>query len=524
MKPVSLPPWLRRRRDRKTPPASSRRLRSRTSSPRSLTVDPIRLLIASGTGTLLCLLLCIHLWPSRVTLNLGEVARKEIVAQRTVRFIDTEATQRAKAEAERLPGKYTAVGDATASASQNLRDSFVADPVLSLLPDAERAEALRLGDRAVADAMSRVIRDEPDELPAARSQLRRSHSFATVRPELARQAVARAAEAAISYNFKLDVAETEKSKSEARQRIKPIYRRFAAGETVLRANEPVTQVHLDAFAALGLQNAQIDAMTVVMVCVLVFLLIAFVTAYLRFFHPNIYEDRSKLFLLAILTVVSVLGLKVGSTLLGLPISGGMIGYLAMMCVTSAGMVIALLVRPSIAVLIVSLLSAVSGLVLNNEIRFSLLTLGSAYAGIVACATLRNRTDLLRALGILCGANAILIGLIGQLQGDLPQELLSGMLWGVISGAFALFLYYVGTAAFEKLFGVTTNLRLLELSDPATPILQEMRIKVPGTYAHSLMVGTLAHAAAEAIGADALLARVAAYYHDLRQDESTGVLH
>jgi hypothetical protein len=186
----------------------------------------------------------------------------------------------------------------------------------------------------------------------------------------------------------------------------------------------------------------------------------------------------------------------------------------MMCVTSAGMVIASLIRPSIALMIVSLLAGVSGLILNNELRFTLLALGSAYAGIVAGATLRNRTDLLRALLILCGANTLLNGLIGQLEGDLPQELLSGMLWGVISGAFALFLYYCGTAAFEKLFGVTTQLRLLELSDPATPILQELRLKVPGTYAHSLLVGTLAHAAAEAIGADGLLARVAAYYHDI----------
>jgi putative nucleotidyltransferase with HDIG domain len=80
--------------------------------------------------------------------------------------------------------------------------------------------------------------------------------------------------------------------------------------------------------------------------------------------------------------------------------------------------------------------------------------------------------------------------------------------------FALVLFWIAVAALEKPFGITTHLRLLELSDPATPILQEFRMRVPGTYAHSLMVGNLAQGAAEAIGADALLVRVAAYYHDL----------
>jgi putative nucleotidyltransferase with HDIG domain len=76
------------------------------------------------------------------------------------------------------------------------------------------------------------------------------------------------------------------------------------------------------------------------------------------------------------------------------------------------------------------------------------------------------------------------------------------------------LFWLGVAVFEKPFGITTHLRLLELTDPATPILQEFRLRVPGTYAHSLMVANLATAAAEAIGGDAPLVRVAAYYHDL----------
>jgi cyclic-di-AMP phosphodiesterase PgpH len=480
----------------------------------ALKLDPRRAALALVTTVVLCVLLCIHLWPNRVSLSLGDIAKKEILAQRTVRFEDTDATRRAREEAARQARRYSGVSDAAGLALQTLRDTFVADPTLASLPTGARARALTLAESLVGQAMKKVIRDEPNELPEARRAVLSAPELSTLEDPSVRAAIGRIASDALLPNLRFDPIETERASRDAQAQVKSIIRRYAAGEAVLKPGERVTQQHLDAFAALGLQNASIDALTVLTICVLVVLLVTFVAAYLKLFLPKVYTDTPRLVLLAILTVVAVLGLKVGSTLLGLPVSGGMVGYLAMMCVTSAGMVIASLLRPSLALLIVSLLAAVSGLILNNELRFALLTLGSAYAGIVACATLRNRTDLLRALLILCGSNALLNGLIGQLEGDLPQELLSGMLWGVISGAFALFLYYCGTAAFEKLFGMTTQLRLLELSDPATPILQELRLKVPGTYAHSLMVGTLAHAAAEAIGADALLARVAAYYHDL----------
>ena len=515
MKKLQPPLWPSRFLKRRTPLAPARRTRRRAGDPENpARLDLSRVALGTVTTAVLCLLLSIHLWPSRVSLRLGEIADREIVAQRTVRFVDAEATKRARDEAALQARKYTALGNAPAAAQQSLRDAVKGDPVLAGLPPEARASALAIAERLVAGFMARSIRDDPDELPDARRDLRAAPDLVAISPLAVRDAVARAAASALTYNLTLDAAETDRARRDAQQQVKPIYRRYAAGQTVLRPGERVAPVHLDAFAALGLQNASIDALTVVMVCILVLMLVGFVTVYLRLYHRSTYDDTRRLLLLAILTVISVVGLKIGSTLLGLPISGGMVGYLAMMCVTSAGMVIAVLIGPSIALLIVSLLAAVGGLILNNELRFALLTLGSAYAGIAACAALRNRTDLLRALAVMCASNAVLIGLIGQLEGDLPHELLSGMLWGVISGAFALFLYYIGAAAFEKLFGITTHLRLLELSDPATPILQEMRMKVPGTYAHSLMVGTLAHAAAEAIGADALLARVAAYYHDL----------
>lgn len=527
-------------------PSAARR-RAAAAAPNALHISVPRLLLAVGTTVFLTVLLCIHLFPNRVSLRRGDIADREIVAPRTIRYEDTEATTRLRRDAvamverhyELLPEARRNAVDSATTVFDVLRTSGGAyddQDLIRIVGEVERQSGLRLPGRTVvapliaADpalraklreqaaavvgrAMDAPLRDDPTELAAARAALQRDPSFALV-PERLQEAMRRLCAAALAPNRRYDARETERAQSDALAAVPRQFRRIAAGQAIVRAGERVTQGHLDAFAALGLRNASLDPGAVAVVAALVTLMVALTGAYLHLYHRSLAANTSRLSLLAILTVVSVLGIKVGSTLLGLSFSGVHFGYLGMMCVASAAMVIALLISPSVATLVAALLAVTSGVVLNNELRFTLITLGSALVGIVAVATLRNRTDLMRAALILCGSNAVLNGVVGQLEGDTGREILSGMLWGLVSGGVALMLFYLGVAVFERLFGLTTHLRLLELSDPATPILQEFRMQVPGTYAHSLMVSNLAHAAAEAIGADALLVRVAAYYHDL----------
>lgn len=529
-------------RDAKT---VSRRFGVRPVETAGPTLPPMRrILLPVVTAVCLAVLLCIHLLPNRVALRLGDVADHEILAQRTVRFEDTEATARLRRDAIMavdkqyvlLSGARRGAIDAAAAVFDAVANAPSADAAGLLSAEIERQSGVRLTDPATLTALKsasgaslavarRVVetvvgrmmdlplRDDTGEVETARRTAMDAPELKSLSEPL-RTAVAKVCAAALSANRRYDSRETDRLRTEAGTAVSRQFRRIAAGQAILRPGERVTQASLDAFAALGLQNASLDAATIGTIAMMVVLMVLLVAVFLKLYQPRLYEDTSQLWLLAVLSIISVAGIKIGSTLLGLPFSGVHFAYLGMMCVASAGMVIALLVSPSVATLVVSLLSVASGVVLNNELRFTLITLGSALAGIVAVATLRNRTDLMRAGLILCGANAVLNGMVGQLEGDTPKELLSGMLWGLVSGGVALMLFYLGVAVFERLFKLTTHLRLLELSDPATPILQEFRMRVPGTYAHSLMVGNLAHAAAEAIEADALLVRVGAYYHDL----------
>ena len=91
-----------------------------------------------------------------------------------------------------------------------------------------------------------------------------------------------------------------------------------------------------------------------------------------------------------------------------------------------------------------------------------------------------------------------------------SDLSFGALNGIISAAIA-----VGVMpTLEYFFGITTHFRLLDISNPGEPLLQELLKKAPGTYQHSIMVANLAESAAQAIGANALMCKVGAYYHDI----------
>ena len=86
----------------------------------------------------------------------------------------------------------------------------------------------------------------------------------------------------------------------------------------------------------------------------------------------------------------------------------------------------------------------------------------------------------------------------------------GLLNGLLSGVLAIgILPYL-----ETLYGITSSIRRLELANPNQPLLKRLLLEAPGTYHHSVLVGNLAEAAAEAVGGHPLLVRVGAYYHDI----------
>ena len=159
------------------------------------------------------------------------------------------------------------------------------------------------------------------------------------------------------------------------------------------------------------------------------------------------------------------------------------------------------------------LALVGGLVLGYNLEYTLATLAGGTLAVFSVRDVRNRGQFFLSAGFAFAGYALaLVASWLFLQGAISQ-LWSQLLMAGIS-SFLIIMAYPLLWVFERAFGVTTDLTLLELSDTNRPILKELALKAPGTFSHSLQVASLAEAAATAIGANGLLTRVGALYHDI----------
>lgn len=182
------------------------------------------------------------------------------------------------------------------------------------------------------------------------------------------------------------------------------------------------------------------------------------------------------------------------------------------------MLAALLFNHLAPVLVLALGSSFTvGLIAGNNLNLALLFfISGVFSGMLILGS-RRRERVIKA-GLLTGllqAAVLFLTESAFFHADLPFQLLrQEFIVLIINGVVSSFIVLGTLPVFEYLFQTVTNVSLLELADFQHPLLQRMVMEAPGTYHHSLVVGNLSEAACEAVGANALLARVGAYYHDI----------
>jgi putative nucleotidyltransferase with HDIG domain len=161
-------------------------------------------------------------------------------------------------------------------------------------------------------------------------------------------------------------------------------------------------------------------------------------------------------------------------------------------------------------------AGLAGVMLGGDFTVAIFALASGAIGAFAAQRTRDRASLSR-VGVIVGLANIVLVLVLELYRGLPDSVaiiglsaVCGLVGGLLSVGVVSFLLPL----LEGVFGITTNNRLLELSNQNLPLLKRLSLEAPGTYQHSLSVSNLAEAGADAVGANALLLRVCAYYHDV----------
>jgi len=136
------------------------------------------------------------------------------------------------------------------------------------------------------------------------------------------------------------------------------------------------------------------------------------------------------------------------------------------------------------------------------------------AAAVGMRVVRRRTQVLTTMAIVIVAFAVAAVAVGLQQGWAPEAIGASALRGTVNAVVSAALVGVALPLFESLGRITTDVTLLELTDPTHPLLRRLATETPGTYAHSIAMANLCEAACNGIGANGLLARVGCYYHDI----------
>lgn len=506
--------------------------------------------MAVATIVILSVLLSIHLLPSKVSLQVGDVSRETIIARGSAGYIDTAETELRRRQALESVGKaYDPVSNASDQAIGALKTMFhaiedvrassanasaskkvqlvrerlglylgtrVTDSALTVMLTVDSPALREIEDdalRIVSTVMSGEIRDSKEHLEAARQTAARD-AERLIKDRAKSNVLSQVTQDAIRPNRVFSEERTRSLQEAAQRTVPPAHRQINPGEIVIASGETVLQEHIDKFEALGLRHPRVDYRSVVGMSLFVVLAVVLVSAFLHTYHPEVYANTKMLLLLALIVGIGTFALRMSGSMLGLQLTVDQVGYLGVLWVTTAAMLLCALINPHVAVVVSALLSVVLSLMVNQELRYAATALFSALVGIYSVAYIRGRNDFMRAGGLLALTGTSLTWTLGGIAGAQVSHMLYGSAWSVLVAASSVWLFWFGTWLLERPFDKTTHISLLELADTDKPLLRRLVMEAPGTYTHSVAVAYLAEAAAEAVGADALVAKVSSFYHDI----------
>ncbi|MBN2102694.1 HDIG domain-containing protein [bacterium] len=184
------------------------------------------------------------------------------------------------------------------------------------------------------------------------------------------------------------------------------------------------------------------------------------------------------------------------------------------------MLLAMIFDEKIGYVGAAILSVFVGSILGNDFNIMAVSFFTGVIGIIVIKRLQNRSQLLQAILYIIAANIFILSAMGFMRYAPGGALKHQIEIAVMIGTATPILTYLLLAIFEKMFDITTDFRLLELSNLNHELMKQLSVEATGTYHHSIQVGNLAEAAARAVGANSLLARVGSYYHDVGKLEKS----
>ncbi len=470
-----------------------------------------------------------------VTLAVGQSANEDILAPRAATYVSEVLTERNRASAAAAVADVYDAPDARVARQQVLllhdvldyidavraddfatpaqsRNDLLAIAGLALAaPDANLI--LNLGDNAWSDVRDEALavleqtmraRVRADQVEAVRRDVPTRISVSL--SEAQARVVAALVTPLVAANSFYNEAATQAAREAARTNVEPVVPEIVPGQAVVKRGQVVTAADLEALRALDLLETKASWREPASAVLISTLAIAGLLLYTIRFNPELSQAPRKVVLLGLLFTSFLLAAR-----LMVP-DRTVLPFL--FPAPALAMLLTVFISPHLAVIVSLALAGLVGYMGGHSLQIAVyIATGSITATLIVGRGERvNQFFWAGVVAALANAGVLLAFQLPDTGLD-PLGLAQLLIASVVNGAISASLTLAGFFLLGGIFDITTSLQLIELSRPDHPLLRFILRNAPGTYQHSLQVANLAEQAAERIGANAMLTRVGALYHD-----------
>lgn len=471
--------------------------------------------------------------PRRYKLNEGDIATVDIKAPRDI--IDEEATKAKEQEVTaKVEKKFTLKNEIKIEASENIKSFF--DKLINLksndidekskISELKKIDAFKLSDAeyktlldlnvdkdtelqwialtAIDKGYEKQIEEDNSEDIAEAKTIVDDYLSSQELESNIEVILREMCESQIKANYFFDQSKTDEAVKEALKSVSKVM--IKKNQTIVKEGEPITQQQINILTELGLVGEDLSKdyiYTYIILAFFVLFVLGMQYMYLKKEKKEILIDTKLVFLILLLNLLSVISARVFTFV-----------SLFIIPIACAPILMTVFLDSKISIVINSLNLLFVAVIVGFDPQVILIGIVSTIVSSTTLKKVSQRNDILYSTVYVAAAVAVVILSSGILLSNNIKQILLDVILAVF-GAFISGILAMGLLPFlESSFSLVTNMKLLELSNPNNPLLKRLLMEAPGTYHHSVMVANLAEVAAEEVGANPMLVRVGAYYHDV----------
>ena len=491
-----------------------------------------RIFLFTVTAFLVYFIIMTVVTPKRYNFNEGDIASVDIKAPRDI--IDEEATSAKEQEvADKVEKKFTLKNEVKIEASQNIKTFF--DKLINLksseieekekINELKKIEAFKLSDNqykvlldltvdkdtelqwialaAIDKAYENQIEEgNADEIEQAKSSVEEYLESQSLDSNL-EYILKEMCDSQVKENYFFDQTKTDEAVKEALKSVSKVM--IKKNQIIVKEGEPITQKQITILTELGLVGEGISKDYIYIYIIIAFYVLFILILQYMYFKKERKEvlcNTKLVFLILLLNLLSLVTTRIFTFV-----------SLFLIPIACSPILITVFLDYKVSVIISSLNLMLIAVIAGFDPQIILVGIVGTIVASTSLRKISQRNDILYSTIYVAISVSIVVLSSGVLLSNNIKKTLFDMAL-VALGAFISGILAMGLLPFlESSFSLVTNMKLLELSNPNSPLLKRLLMEAPGTYHHSVMVANLAEVAAEEVGANPMLARVGAYYHD-----------